>query len=147
MTDEVRQDPLFTPPEPAGTTEDPPPEVAPLHPELLPTLQELDQDISGEQKFCRQASESLRAFEVRWGTDVAVSDGYRSAIVALDNMHSILEGAHTRLAQEATRTVMEKVTTADMLQTAQAARDSALAWAETPPTEEPLRRDTAPVGA
>ena len=114
-------------------TDEAPPEVAPLHPDLLPTLQELDQDISGEQKFCRQASDSLQAFQVRWGSDVAVSDGYRSAIVALDNMASILEGAHTRLTQEATRTVMEKVSTAQHLQTAQAAREYAIAWAETPP--------------
>lgn len=110
-----------------------PPEVAPVHPELLPTLQELDQDISGETKFCRQASESLRAFRVRWTNDVAVGDGYLAAIVALDNMASILTGAHDRLAQEATRTVMEQVTAAQHLQAAQVARDAAIAWAETPP--------------
>lgn len=117
-----------------------PPEVAPVHPELLPTLQELDQDISGETKFCRQAADALRSFETRWGLDHAVADGYRSAITALDNMASILAGAHGRLTEDATRTVMERVSAASQAEAAQVARDAALAWTATaapPPTGTP----------
>lgn len=117
--------------------DEPPPEVAPLHPELLPTLQELDQDITGEKKFCLQAADSLRAFQSRWPNDFAVSDGYASCLTALDNMQSILDGAHGRLASDATQRVMGAVAQAQASQQAQAARDAAIAWAQTPPPPPP----------
>ena len=137
MSEEVREDPLFPAYEAPVATEDPPPEVTPLHPDLAAALTQLDQDITGEMKFCRQAADSLRAFQVRYPNDVAVADGYASAIVALDNMQSILAGMQARAGQDATTRILGAVATVQSAQTAQAAREHAFAWTEMPPPEPP----------
>ena len=113
-------------------TDEAPPAVAPLHPELAATLAELDRDLSGELKFCQQAAASLRAFQVRWLTDYPVADGYGSAVLALENMTSILTGAQARATQAVTQQFLATDAEVQAAQTAQAARVHAITWAETP---------------
>jgi hypothetical protein len=115
------------------TTETPPEPLIVADPVLMETLAQLDQDVSGEAKFCTQAAESLRAFQFRWGSDHAVQDAYGHAILALDTMASVLSGLLTRQTQALTRDVVTASTQAQQAATAQTARDHALAWAETPP--------------
>ena len=103
----------------------------------MDTLASLDRDVSGEVKFCQQAAEALRAFQARWTSDLAVEDGYGTAIQALDNMRSILDGAQTRWTQEVTRQVLGRQEAARRQEYAKVEREHAVEWAEKPPPVPP----------
>jgi hypothetical protein len=113
-----------------------------MDPVLMEALTSLDRDISGEQKFCRNALEALRAFQARWSTDNAVCDGYGQAMKALENMDSILTGAGIRTTENVTRSVLARKDAAQTKAKADVAREHAVAWAEQPvPQPEPADRD------
>lgn len=123
-------------PEDTATATAPEPVVGEPAPVIDPLLQEtlatLDRDISGEMKFCHNALEALRAFQARWSTDNAVTDGYGQAMKALENMNSILTGAQARTTENVTRTVLGRKEAAMNAAKADVAREHATAWAEQP---------------
>jgi hypothetical protein len=88
------------------TTATPPAPLIVADPVLMETLAQLDQDVSGEAKFCAQAAESLRAFQARWSNDHAVQDAYGHAILALDTMPAVLSGLLRRQTQQLTQDVV-----------------------------------------
>lgn len=127
----------------------PPPEMTPppdpllvMDPVLRDSLEALDRDVNGEIRFCRQAAEALRSFQYRWSTDAPVEDGYGKAIQALENLDSILRGAEIRTTEDVTRKVLGRLGAAQHARTAEAAREHAVQWAETPvPQETQARQD------
>jgi hypothetical protein len=116
-----------------NVTETPPAPLIVADPVLMETLAQLDQDVSGEAKFCAQAADSLRAFQARWTNDLAVQDAYGHAILALDTMASVLSGLLTRQTQALTQEAVTAATQAHAAAAAAGARTQAIAWAETPP--------------
>ena len=126
----------------------PPPEAkqpAPLlvmDPVLRDSLEALDRDVSGEIRFCRQAADALRSFQYRWSTDAPVEDGYGKAIQALENLDSILRGAEIRTTEEVTRKVLGRLGATQHARKAEAAREHAVQWGDTPvPPDSAARQE------